>query len=180
MPAAPELREVAALIWRIEVQAEFEAHDQSDSDCHVGIAGEIAIDLHRISQHSHQSLDSGIKRRVIKYKIVILRYIIGHYRLFENADDNKPQSSPDFCSCCRLVFLKLRQEIIRPHDGAGNESREKRQEEEIFEPCAGWSDFSLIDIDHITYRLESIEGDSDREDNVERLKVRSDHSVPVP
>src|SRR6266542_7150886 len=45
MPATPELADVGRLVWAGEVQREPHVQHARESDCHVGVAREVEIDL---------------------------------------------------------------------------------------------------------------------------------------
>ena len=45
MPSSPEFRDGLAAVWMVEVLVESESQASSKTDCHVGIAREVEIDL---------------------------------------------------------------------------------------------------------------------------------------
>src|ERR1700722_1463756 len=60
VPAAPEIDDAYRLVRRIEIQRQEYAEHQRDSDRHVGIAGEVEIQLKGIGQRADPGL---IERR---------------------------------------------------------------------------------------------------------------------
>lgn len=134
VPATPEFGKASALIRGIEVDAETETHDQRQTDSHIRVTGEVAIYLHRITEDSHQRLHPGVELRIVEYQVVVLRYIVGDQGFLDDTNHDEPQAAPDHVGCGALILLKLRQEIVGPHYGAGHECREEGEEEEIVDP----------------------------------------------
>ena len=59
MPAPPEFRDRPGLVGIVEVLQEPEAEQPSQADGHVGIAGEIKVDLEREGQRAQPRRDHG-------------------------------------------------------------------------------------------------------------------------
>ena len=60
VPAAPEFGDGRRFIGGVEVFVEMEAEQQSDTDGHIGVAGEVAIDLQGVAIESHQVFETAI------------------------------------------------------------------------------------------------------------------------
>ena len=50
VPAAPEVGDVGGLEGRVEIQRQLDAEDRGQADRHVGIAGEVEVELQRIAK----------------------------------------------------------------------------------------------------------------------------------
>ena len=48
MPSMPEIGDVASSIGKSKIERQFIPKEAGARDCHIGVAGKIAIDLHRI------------------------------------------------------------------------------------------------------------------------------------
>ena len=57
----------------------FEAHYQRYADGHVGVAGEIAVNLHGVSDDSHRGFKARVSAGSLEYEVVVLGYIVGYY-----------------------------------------------------------------------------------------------------
>lgn len=66
MPAAPEVGDAVALVWRVEVERKVEAQQQGDADGHVAVATEVAVDLHGITIHTQQIFEATVESGVVE------------------------------------------------------------------------------------------------------------------
>ena len=73
MPAPPELRRARRHVWPVEVFGKLEAHQLGRAACDVGVAGEVAVDLHREAIEGHHDLSRAVELRLIEDTIDIYR-----------------------------------------------------------------------------------------------------------
>jgi len=70
-----------------------------------------------------------------------------------------------------LGVMELRQQVARPLDRARDELREERHEGEEGHDVAGRPQLPAVDIEGVAERLESVEADADREDDLQAAHV---------
>ena len=171
MPAVPELGDILRLIWEVEVLREVKAHNQCNTDSHIRVSREVAVYLHSIAEHGHKILEARICLGRGKHDVVILSDIVGQECLLNDTEQNKPKAHPHLTALRHTVGLNLRQEVVCTHDRACNECWEEREEEDILEPRVGRLDATTIYVDNVAYRLEGVERDTYRKDDIEGLEV---------
>ena len=94
VPAPPEIDDRDRLVGRVEIQRQENAEHQRDADRHVGIAGEIEIELERVSQHADPGLIEG--RRIGTEGLRDQRLnAVGQAGLLEQADREDDQAAQD-------------------------------------------------------------------------------------
>ena len=59
VPAPPEVLDRGRRVGLVEVVGEADAHQQGDADRHVGVAGEVGVDLHRVGDRGDRELEVG-------------------------------------------------------------------------------------------------------------------------
>ena len=70
-----------------------------------------------------------------------------------------------------MFFLYLRHQMLRPFNGTGQQKRKKGHKGRVFSKMAAGLRLSLIDVDHISKRLESIERDTYRKHQFQRHRA---------
>lgn len=90
VPAPPEVGKRVGLEWSIEVYRKVETKQQSNTDCHIAISREIAINLNAVTIQSQQNFATREQRRVIEYTVnEIKAYIIADYSFLNNPISTK-------------------------------------------------------------------------------------------
>src|SRR5690606_5023670 len=114
MPSAPELRDVARLVGRIKVLRKPETKQQRQSNRHIGVPGEITIDLQRISVYSEKIFNARIERRGIKHPVHKVRTdTIRYHRLLEQAASDQKHTMAEHVACHHGRLCNLRKKIRR-------------------------------------------------------------------
>ena len=90
MPAVPELGNVEALVWEVEVIAQLESHQGCYTDTHVAVTAEICVYLYSIAKDTHKVLESAVHEWVVEDPVVVLGDIVS-YDIFldDTADDEE-------------------------------------------------------------------------------------------
>ena len=94
VPAAPEVLQVARRVGRVEVLREAEAEQQGEADGDVGVAAEVAVDLHRVAPGGEDRLG----RRVLggrreDRRDDRARDVGGDHDLLEQAGQDQPEGA---------------------------------------------------------------------------------------
>ena len=163
MPAAPEVAEPGRPVRRVEVLGEDEPHQQGQADRHVGVAGEVAIDLGRVGVGRHQR----VRRRVgLRHREDGIhdrpREEVGDHHLLDQAQGDERQARRDGNAIGVARARELRQELARPHDRPGDEVWEEAQVDGRVDRLRG-RDKPPLDVDDVGDGLEREEADPDRQ-----------------
>ena len=175
MPSAPKLRYAHRLIWRAEIERQFDAERAAHADGDVGIAREIKIYLRAVAQQREQSLRAAIAGRIVENKVVELRQIVGHHRLFQQSFHHQKQSGIQHRGRDAAVALQLRKKLRRTHNRSGHKHREICEIKHIVEHTPRSDYHATVDIDHITDRAERVERDAHRNNDVCQPEVCTDN-----
>ena len=66
VPTSPELGDGGRVVGGIEVLGEVEAHQKGQTDGHIRVAREVAVDLQRVAVDAHQTLHARVEQRLIE------------------------------------------------------------------------------------------------------------------
>src|SRR4051812_15256272 len=69
-----------------------------------------------------------------------------------------------------LGGANLRQELSRPNDWSGNQMREKHDVKRVMQRVALGRNFPAIDLHHVTDRFEGVEGNAERQNQVQHRR----------
>ena len=121
VPAPPEIDDAGGLVGRVEIERQEDAEHQRYADRHVGIAGEIEIELEGIGQRADPGLVEGRRRRAERERDQRLD-AVGEAGLLEQADREDDQAAQDQMRIGPLGFraLELRDHVA---GGAGSARR---------------------------------------------------------
>src|SRR5262249_24380946 len=149
--------------WRCEIPRKAHAQEIGRTDCNIGIAGEIEIDLKQ-EQHGTKPSKIGAVWSDVKNIVDDRSETVRQHHLFHKTQDDKTESEDEQPMPPPLVIedsLYLRERLIGPNDGSGNQLREERLEQEELEERACWSAATAHDIDVIGQRLKTVERDAE-------------------
>ena len=129
VPAAPEVAEAGRAVRAAEVLREDVTHQQREPDRHVGVAGEVAVDLRRVRVRGEQ------RRPALAYasgtaktgSTTVAREVVGDDHLLDQPerDQRDARADRDLVRIPRLG--QLRKELARAHDRPGHEVREEAE-----------------------------------------------------
>ena len=174
MPAPPEFCDGLGHIGIAEVLWVFEAKDAAHANGHVGITGEIKIDLEHVHQHAEPEAERGGGREAPAEQL------IGHgpgivrdQNLFGQADA-EARHAVEAALRRALARLNLLLHIGIADDRPGDELWKERHVEQEFRKRPLHTDLSAIDVNHIAHGLERVERDANGQGDLRRgaLDVR--------
>ena len=155
MPATPELGGRLRFEGGIEVVEKLIAHEQSETYSHVGIAGEVAIELNDETVDSHHHFKAGVESGVIVDSVdEVGTDEVGHNHFFNKTTHYQKKAFADHDSRCNGIFGHLREHIFGADHGACEQRREEGEIECVGEEVAAGSDVAAIDVDHVGYGSE--------------------------
>ena len=138
VPAAPELRDIARFIRRIEVQRQAHAEQARQADGHVGISGEVEIQLEGVRQNPAPGDQQRGGGRVIEQRRRIWADIVGNQHFFCQADEKDGAADGDIPGreAKDAPVRELRHHFLVVQYGAGNQMGEVRDKQQIVDKTA--------------------------------------------
>ena len=167
VPAPPEIDDASRLVGRIEIQRQEDAEHQRHADRHVGIAGEIEIELERVGQRADPGLIEG-RRSWAEGERDQRLDAVGQAGLLEQADGEDDQAAQDQMriGALGLRALELRDHVLVVQDRPGDQMREIGDEQRVMRQRVA-RDLAPVGIDQKRDLGEGVEGDADRQHDVD-------------
>ena len=151
MPAVPEVGHTVRLIGRIEVDREAESQQKGDTDSHVTVSGEIAIDLQGISINAEKVFDTGIQARIVEDSFYeIDTDVVGNHSFLEQTADNQENSLSEHLGTDVERTADLGNKVTGPHNRSGHKLRKERYIKSIVQQTVQRTEIATIDINGIT------------------------------
>ena len=185
MPAPPEIGDARGEIREVEVAGQFEPEPLRATHGHVGVAGEVAVDLRRPSEAGptlRRQIECTRIREHRRHEQLI--ELIRDEHLLEQPQQEKVQPLGNLLRRHRWRRLHLRQKLDRPHDRTRGELREERHEEGVIEEAPHGLDLPAIHVHRVADALKRVEADADRQEDfpgavvdARAAKLREGHCV---
>ena len=138
---------------------------------HVGVGGEVAVDLegkgHRRPHHLHRT--EGLRRG--ENGVDQHRQPVGQHHFFKRPPQKAHQSLPELVPVKGVGLPELGGQLRRPADGAGHHLGEEGEKQGMEQKTPLDLRLAPPHIDHIAHGLEEIEGDAHRQHNVQHRCV---------
>src|ERR1051325_7411493 len=167
MPAAPELTDGRGKIRPVEVLHEREAHHFRRAQCDVRVSGKIAVDLNREEVSRHQHRQTGIPIGVRVNLVDQQGEIVRDDHLLGKPPEHSLQALRGPGAVKLMPGAKLVKQILRPFDGTRTHMRVKQDIKGVDSQVILRRLLPAIDLDRITHGLKSVEGQADRQNQVE-------------
>lgn len=166
VPSAPELGDVAAEVRAGEVLPEADAEELRRADGHVGVAGEVGVDLEGVEDGSKQERAAGLRLNIGPDLVNVLGAAVGDDDFLEEAPEELSQA---VCGCGVVEcarFCVLWEEVGGASDGAGEELGEEADKGGVRYEVTGRLDLLLVDVDGVAEGGEGVEAYADGEDDL--------------
>ena len=163
MPAPPEFLYTAGHVGASEVFHQVDTQQPGTAHRNVGIAGEIAVDLHAEQDCGQNQGQTALACQIIVDGVDILRHKIRNDHFFEQAHTDFPQSGAEARPVRVVLLMQLGQQIARPFDGPGHQLGEKAHIQRIVAEVVFGFQVAAVDIHHITQGLEGVKADAHRQ-----------------
>src|SRR5687768_3965645 len=111
MPSTPELGDVRGAVRHFEILRELEAQHASDADGHIGVSGEITVNLHGVSQEPLKQRESIVSPRVGEDQVDVTRDLIRENGFLNGPDQELNEAALDILSRRSRSELELRKEL---------------------------------------------------------------------
>lgn len=173
MPAPPKLRNVARKIREAKIRADFDAEKFRTPDCHVRIAGKIAVNLNRI-KHGDDEQRAPAERRVIApNRVHRFRAIVGDDHFFEKSPKHLPQAVRRERVVKNAFLRVLRHEFGRAPDRSREKLREKTQIGENVDGIFRDGNVPAIKINRVAERGKRVKRNADGKNDREQPSFRT-------
>ncbi len=164
VPAPPELGDRLADVGLVEVLHEAEAHHQAEADGHVAVAGEVEVELRGVGQGAEPGVAGG---RVLQGEAVVGEggQGVGDEHLLDEALHEAGAAFGELVDGVGAV-VELVDQVLEAQHRAGDQVREDRDEGGEVDQVVGRRGIAAVDVDDVADRLEGVEGDADRQQDV--------------
>ena len=179
MPSAPEFRCGTGNIGIVEVFEEMETEYFSEADCHIGITGEIIINLNR--EHKNTEPDRcGASCCKIAGKIGFRKLAcnVGDKNLFGKAHKESCGSAPDILEVFTAV-VNFKSNVRISYYRTCNKLGIKRNIHEEFHIVMLGFNVAFINVDGIAEGLESIEAYTYRKRKSRNRKIKPGEEIDI-
>ena len=167
MPPAPELRDRAGEEGRAEILHQPEAHHPGRAHRHVGVAGEVTVELDGEGRCGAYELKRAIVAGGGEYRAHQHGQPVGQDRLLESAPEEADQAHPEVVVVEWVLLPTLGEEVPGPVNGTGDQLREEGDEEGIGHKAPLGRNFAPVDVHNVARRLEQVKGDAHGENEVQ-------------
>ena len=174
MPPAPEIRNAGCLVGVVKVFREVEAQHLAQADGHIGVAGEIEINLEGVCQNADPGSAGGKLSQVVGFDFRPEHTdAVGQDHLLGKAADKGAHTLSDGGQIdAALVQLPLHIRI--PDDGPGNQLGEHGYiGAEVYNAFL-YMNLAAVQVDTVGHALEGVEGNTDGQ--CRPLEVKSEDS----
>jgi len=173
MPSSPEFRCGTGNIGIVEVFEEMESKDFSKTDCHIGITGEIVINLNREHQNAEPYRRGAFCGKVAgKICFGKLTGCVRDENFFGKTDEESCCAAPDILEVFPAV-VDLKGNVRVSYDRTRNKLGIKRNVHEEFHIVMLRFDFSAVNVNGVAEGLEGIEADTDRKSEFRNRKFKT-------
>src|SRR5215472_11544147 len=162
MPPLPEVRRVSGQKWAREIKRKLKSEELRATASDVRVTGEIEKHLQGNSKTARPCCEpswmgSGIPEVAVRDH----RKAIGKYHLLQESRQNENDATLDDNPRWPFPAWNLRDELPRANDGAGNEMREKCNEQRVVNEVPLSLHFSPVDVERVGKTRERVEADTD-------------------
>ena len=160
VPSVPEVGDGVTAIRMAEVLVEVETEASAYAYGHVGITGEVEVDLKRISQNTYPGTRGGTSVEAVHQELLChYAHLVGNDYLLAKAIDEAEDA------ICHITHLHLAAVYLLgngavAHDGAGYELGKHAYVEQQVHKVPLCRTLLLIDIYQVGYALEDVETDT--------------------
>ena len=179
VPAPPEFGDGFCRIRQTEVLHERKAEDFPETDCHVGVAGKIEVDLEHVGEHAEQDARRRrARKRAAQQLVCDLPDVIGKQNLFPQTDAKARHTAEDVLAV-RLARVDLRRNVHIADNRSCNELRKHRNIQQQLPVRPLRRNVFAVHVDRIRQRLKCVKRDADRKRNLRHGKRGFENRIAV-
>ena len=179
VPAPPKFGDGFCRIRQTEVLHERKAEDFPETDCHVGVAGKIEVDLEHVGEHAEQDAHRRrARKRAAQQLVSHLPDVIGKQHLFAETDAKARHAAEDVLAV-QLARIDLRRNVHIADNRSCNELRKHRNIQQQLPVGPLRRNVFAVHVDRIRQRLKRIKRDADRKRNLRHGKRGFENHIAV-
>ena len=179
VPAPPEVCNAVGDVRVVEVLLVLEAEHAAEADGHVGVGGEIEVDLERVAQDAEPGAEDGQVREVsVEERGGDFTGDVREDSLLEQTHEKAQNTFPNLFSM-QGPLADLRLDVHVFDDRSGDELREHADVEQQVAEVLLHRSLVPVDIDDVRDGLERVERDADGQRQFQKLRVRVEQSIEV-
>lgn len=160
VPTAPKFPDGEGKIGVLEVGHKLDAEKSGTADGDVRVAGKVAVDLDGKHHRGDDEDKAHIAVGIVVHFVHHCGENIRNHQFFEIPPGHQFQPVGHVFVVKTALRFQLRQEGVRPSDGAGQKLREEGDKEGVIAEMPLRLTFSPVYVDEIPHRLEEIEGNA--------------------
>ena len=168
MPPPPELRNAGGQIGVVKVFGKIKAKALGKTDCHIGIAGEIKIELETVEYHS-QPCGTGRHGGKPGDGGEGSAKIVGNQHLFAQSHQKQADACAELCRRHAAV-AELRSHVLILDNGTGRHLWEKGHIQGKIQKVLLYFSPSAVDVEHIAQDREGEERNAQRKRQVRSMQ----------
>ena len=166
VPAAPELGDGGGFVGGVEVFDEVEAEEFGEADGHVGVGGEVEVDLEGVSEDAGPGDEGGeVAIACSEGGVGDEAHGIREEDFFGEPEAEAGEAEREFLDGMLPVPHLMGDDAVAD-DGAGDEVGEEGDEAGEVEEGFGGFGMAAVEVDAVAEALEDVEGDACGEDDV--------------
>jgi len=169
VPPLPVLRDVDGEERQAEVFQAPDTQYPAHTDGHVGIAGEVGVQLEGVEHGSNGQRGSVVVRIVVEHGIGVAANHVGHAHLLEHTPQHALAAFGDVGPIHLMSRSQLLQEGLRTVNRAGENGGEEGHVGSKTDEVALRVHLSAVNLDQVADELEREEADAYGQDNLERV-----------
>lgn len=165
MPAAPELAWVSAQVRGSEVVGEPHAHHDAQTDRHVGVGGEVVVNVKTERVRGHPRFGAGEGAAFVEQVLDDRGQLVGDDHFLDHADREQVDAEADVVPGDAFAgeLVQLRDELVAAHDRARDQVREHGDEHPKFQKRPGRLGVAAAHVDQVRDEFERVERDAQRQ-----------------
>ena len=176
VPATPEFDDICRFIGRVEVERQLDAEQTRQTDRHVGIAGEIKIELKGIGQ---RTTPSGKERQAFarlrrgKHRAAIGRDTVSQHYLLEQTERENSQPDDKIFDLGRVILrlCKLRHHFLVMQHGPRNQMRKVGDKQKVVDKVCFFGD-TAMDIHQVGNLRKREKRNAERQNDIQQRRRR--------
>ena len=166
MPSAPEVGDRGGDVGIIEVLEELKAEHIAQTASHIGVAGEVEVDLEGVRQNTHPGSEHAVFVGIAEHRGGQRAHLVGDEHLLAQAHAEQLDALGKAVERLAAV-VELIGYVAVADDRSGDKLREQRHIGSETDKALGNRRVVAVYVDNIAHRLEGVEADTDRQTDMQ-------------
>ena len=172
VPAFPEVAAVEGFVWRVEVTGQMKAHQHTQANGNIRITREVGIYLQRIQEQGGKVLEPCKEHRIVEDPVYeVHRQIVAQDNLLYQSVYNPEDGYAELSATEEISAVQLWNKVTGLYNRTSHQLGEETYVEAEVEDIPDRFYQPFVNICRITDNLESVERDTNGQDNLIHAKV---------